>query len=133
MILTHAQQYCSDTLTTAIEGGINYWAKGRKFKRIHESDAENGLNYLACELKPHADEGQAFADGDPRNNWKPVNLDTIETAIHLLMSDAGLKLCRKDIVEDIRIDWADPDSCRSDAETADVIIQIALFGEIVFG
>lgn len=133
MKLTHAQQYCSDTLTTAIEGGITYWAKGRKFVRVPEFDAENALNYLACELKPKTDEGPAFAEGDPRNSWKPVTLDTIETAVHLLMSDAGLRLCRKDIIADIRLNWADPEACRGDAETADVIIQVAMFGEVVFG
>ena len=42
-------------------------------------------------------------------------------------------LCAAYIREAILMDYVDPDSCRGDAETADVIVQVAMFGEIVFG
>ena len=42
-------------------------------------------------------------------------------------------LCGKHIRDDVVADLLDPDACRADAETADVIIQVALFGEVVFG
>lgn len=130
--LTYHQELCSDTLDNAIEGGINYWAMGRKFQRAPQSHYRAG-SYLACELKPNSDEGAAFPDDDHRNDWQAIDLAKIEAAMVLLMSPAGAKLCRKDIIEDIRTDWNDPDACRADAETADVIIQVALFGEVVFG
>ncbi len=130
--LTPHQELCSDTLDNAIEGGINYWAVGRKFQRTPQ-DQERAGSYLACELKPNPDDGAAFSDDDPRNDWQVIDLAKIEAAMVLLMSPAGVKLCRKDIIEDIRADWSDPDACRSDAETADVIIQVALFGDVVFG
>ena len=127
------KRFCSDTLTTAIEGGINYWALGRKFLRVDEDAEEMALCYLGCEIKPDPAEGAAFDQGDKRNGWQAITLDSIAAAVALILSDAGKGLLRKDIREDILIDWNDADACRSDAETADVIVQIALFGEIVFG
>ena len=117
-------EWCSDILTTAIEGGINYWAKGRQFKQ-----AENGF-CTSCEIKPSGDEGEPFPEGDIRNGWQVLDSAAIEVAVLRII--AG-DLCRKDIKETVILDWQDPDAFRSDAETADVIVQVALFGEIVFG
>lgn len=133
-ILSPKEKFCAETLTNAIEGGITYWAQGRKFVRISDEDGDDmALCYLSCELRPDPSEGPAFTYGDKRNAWQAINLETLQTAVELILSAEGVGLCRKDIREDILIDWNDPDSCRSDADTADVIVQIALFGEIVFG
>lgn len=124
-------EYCINTLTTAIEGGINYWAEGRKFKRQPEVEGVIGMGYLSCQLRPNAGEGTAFADGDARNDWQDINVEKLSAAVQKIITSKDL--CRKDIREDILVDWHDANACRSDAETADVIVQIALFGEIVFG
>lgn len=121
------ERYAMDMLTCAIEGGINYWAIGRKFVT-----GDNDF-YESCELKPDPAAGEAFPDGDHRNKWQSVNVETLLAACDLILSDAGAKLCRQDIRADILADISDHDLCRSDAETADVIVQIAMFGEIVFG
>lgn len=132
---THHQQYCADIFSSALEGGINYWAVGRKFKRVPQSDPDWAGSYLSGELRGNPDEGDAFPKGDPHNKWLPINLETIEAAIVKILAAqaSGKGLVRADIAHDILIDWNDPDACRFDAETADSIIQIALFGEIVFG
>jgi hypothetical protein len=118
-------QLMKDTLTTAIEGGINYWAKGRNFER------EEDLTYVSCELRPSYDEGKPFEDGDRRNDWQKIGPAQIEAAMLRIINEKGI--CAAYIREAILMDYIDPDSCRGDAETADVIIQVALFGEIVFG
>ncbi len=118
-------QLMKDTLTTAIEGGINYWAEGRDFER------QEDLDYVSCELRPSRGEGLAFEKGDKRNDWQKVGPAEIEAAMLRVINEKDL--CAVYIREAILFDYLDPDSCRGDAETADVVIQIALFGEIVFG
>ena len=124
-LATKQRQLMKDTLTTAIEGGINYWAMGRNFEREEDSA------YATCELRPHRDEGLPFEKGDPRNDWKRVGPEEIEAAMLRIINEPGL--CAAYIREAVLLDYIDPDSCRGDADTADVVIQIALFGEIVFG
>ena len=115
-------QLMKDTLTTAIEGGINYWAMGQNAVR------EEDLTYVSCELCPAE---QAFEKGDKRNAWQKVGPAEIEAAMLRIINEQGL--CAAYIREAILMDYVDPDSCRGDAETADVIVQVAMFGEIVFG
>lgn len=115
-------QLMKDTLTTAIEGGINYWAMGQNAVR------EEDLTYISCELRPAE---QAFEKGDKRNAWQKVGPAEIEAAMLRIINEQGL--CAAYIREAILMDYVDPDSCRGDAETADVIVQVAMFGEIVFG
>ena len=130
--LPHRTEYCSDLLSAAIEGGISYWAKGRKFE-IGQAGTDGEPTYLSCEIRPHNDEGPAFENGDKRNNWQRLDLAKMAAAIELLLSDAGATLAGSHIIEDLRADWHDRDSLRFDAETADVVVQVALFGEIIFG
>ena len=129
---THHQNACASQLTTAIEGGINYWAKGRNFKRIPKDQEFAGF-YLSCDIKADTGEGDAFPTGDKRNGWQHISQGRICEAIERILDPSLPKLMRSEIIDDIRADWNDPDECRSDAETADCVMQIACFGEIVFG
>lgn len=119
---------CMDTLTTAIEGGINYWAEGREF--VRQQGGEQDGYYISCELRPSDDEGEAFEEGDKRNGWQRVGPAEIEAAMFKI---AAGNLCGKHIRDDVVADLLDPGALPVVASTADVIIQIALFGEIVFG
>ena len=118
-------QLFKDVLTTAIEGGINYWAEGRNFER------DESLDYTACELRPNKDEGEPFEDGDKRNDWQKIGLAEIEAAMLRIINEE--KLCNRSTREMILADYLEADFCRGDAETADAIVQVAIFGEIVFG
>jgi hypothetical protein len=117
-------QLMSDILCIAVEGGISYWAEGKDFVR----DAD--LNYVSCKLRPSRDEGLPYEKGDPRNDWKHVDAGVIEAAVLRVINE---NLCSSGIREWILSDYLDPNSSSIDAEAADVIVQIALFGEVVFG
>jgi hypothetical protein len=133
MTFTHHMNECANQLTNAIEGGITYWAIGRNFKRVPKGEEFEGF-YMSCDLNPGATgEGDPYPKGDARNGWQHITLGRIAEAIERILDPALPKLCRKDIIADIRLNWADPEACRGDAETADVIIQVAMFGEVVFG
>ncbi len=118
-------EFCHDILTTAIEGGINYWARGRNFERDSE------LNYLSCELEPHNEEGPAFECDDPRNFWQKVDAEKILVAVNKIIAENDL--CSSGIRDCVTLAARDSDACHLDAECCDVIIQVAMFGEIVFG
>jgi hypothetical protein len=130
--LPHHDEMCSDYLSIAIEGGINYWAKGRKFVRATEGQLEGC--YLSCELHGDATgEGDAFPKGDPRNGWIPIDIAKIYATCARIIDPTLPKLCADHIIKDIRDNWFDAELCRGDAETADVVVQVALFGEVVYG
>lgn len=112
-----------DVLCIAIEGGISYWAEGKDFVR-------DGLDYVSCKLRPNRDEGLPYEKGDPRNDWQIVDEAKIEAAILRVINE---NLCSSSIREWILSDYLDPNSSSIDADAADVIVQIALFGEVIFG
>ena len=93
-----------DIFTTAIEGGINYWAslvmvdhdEDNWYARVLDRDAETGFL--------HVIDKATIREGIR-------NLAKSEYTHHL-----------DDLVED-----------NMDATTADVIVQMALFGDIVYG
>ena len=85
-------QLMKDTLTTAIEGGINYWAMGRNAVR------EKGLTYVSCELCPAE---QAFEKGDKRNAWQkvgPAEIEADRRPVHMAItwSQDGMVACFRD-------------------------------------
>jgi hypothetical protein len=136
MTFTHHMNECASQLTNAIEGGIDYWAEGRNFKRVPKGEELSGF-YNGCDIKPKdTGEGDPYPEGDPRNGWQTLTLDRVAEAIELILACDMIvdkRLVDTGIAQDIRANWADPEECRGDAETADCIIQVACFGEVVFG
>lgn len=128
-IQAHRVQYCADLLSSALEGGSGYWARVRDVEFGAAGTAQEG-EYVACKIKP--DDGPVFDDGDPRNDYQRIDLAKMAEAIERLIAP-GSKMAGDWIIAALRADWNDEDSCEYDAETADVVVQVALFGEIVFG
>lgn len=99
-------------MTTAVEQGIAYWARGRNFRR------DGGL-YTSFEVCDREDE--------PKDReWHTVNATKCREAVGKIIAgkvkiNDGL---RNQIMSDLP-------SC--DADAADCIVQIACFGEIVYG
>lgn len=119
-----------DVLTTAIEGGINYWAEGCGFQR-HPVGHPRFLSYYACSLRANAEDDDA-----ERRTWKPVTLETVQEGVRRIL--AG-ELRREQVTNAyhvaacVMIQRGDSDNVDYDAETADLILQAALFNEIVYG
>jgi len=113
---------CIDILDDAYSF-CGYWASTKGYRKAD----------LSAEWKPHNGEGPAFIDGDVRNNWKRIRPTDAEAAMRLICSLEGADLCSDAHAAYIAVALRDPDAYQGDAETADVIVQIALFGEIVFG
>ncbi|MDA8261219.1 MAG: hypothetical protein M0Z47_00150 [Actinomycetota bacterium] len=106
-------QDIADMLTTALEGGIEYWGraempKNTRTKRRYLSDAL-GLDRHPLVIVESIDEGP-----EPR---------------HILDKDALIQGLTKYIA---RYGW--PANLGDlDAEQADIIVQLSIFGEVVYG
>lgn len=105
-----------DILTMAVEGGIGYWSV------IHDYSRAEDLGWTSVLLHP-TEEGR----GDFLPKW--VLLDDIQQAIDKIVSERETVNVRKQIVEDI----CSGDLGRFDSDTADVIVQFAMFGKLVYG
>lgn len=109
-------------LTTAVEGGSNYWAS---ICDIDRGDTGQGL-VRACNLVDR----EGCGAKSPAGSSYAVNLTTVRVGVERALSQATR--VSPHVVAAI---YGDLRSDRSeiDAEAADVIVQLGLFGEVVYG
>lgn len=123
------EQFLRGVLCTAVEGGTNYWAQVSAIKREgYRADAKvnepgfSDWSYLGYTLHDSEDEGKKHV----------VTVATVKRGLKLLTQDTKVGV-RQDIRKAILLANIDPDNGDIDAEAADVIIQVGIFGEIVYG
>ena len=111
-----------DIMVSALEGGICYWADEarvdelrRKSEWGHEQIARGGM------LAIHVTE--PFEDG---KEWYVLTLDKFLRALNRWLENNPDSLVPEN-------DWYRIDCGQVDAVGADNIVQLALFGEVVFG
>lgn len=102
--MKHSTEQLKDIVITAVEGGTNYWAQSSGYKP----------NEGKVTLWEMDEEG------------KPVNVHKVDLSV----IRKGLKIALESEYEHIRI-IAVTDIL--DAEEADVVVQLGLFGEVVYG
>ena len=111
------QEDIDDIMCSALEGGITYWC--RKAKVVGE--------YLGEYASEQISRGGTLKLYDAEED------EVYELTLEKLLE--GIKLAVDGNYYD-DYDWCDGktiDTCQVDAEVADCIVQLALFGEIVFG
>lgn len=115
--LTVTQEDIDDIMCTALEGGINYWC------------------------------GKAKVIGDPLGEYAHEQIARDgKLMLYDIVEDAKYELTREDILKGIKMaaeqgyydnyEWCDGhtlDTCNVDADVADVIVQLALFEDVVYG
>lgn len=115
---TITDQFVSDTLVTALEGGINYWATGADIVGAWPDGAE----YVSDVLTRGRDI-RITLDPEVAEDDKPA-----ETLTLAKFKKGVRKFCEMRGVTPKRLEDDVPD-----AADADCIVQLALFGKIVFG
>lgn len=111
------QEDVDDILTTAFEGGINYWCNEAEVVDEYLGEYASEQISRGGKIKLYDDEGD----------------DVYELDIEKFMQGFMLWIeCGYDEYGAIKSDGS-VDCCEIDAEMADMIIQLALFGEIVYG
>lgn len=111
-----------DILTTAVEGGIGYWSVVTYIKR----DAEFRVEEVS--LKPYGgdtDEWGVFEGCDDHSEMT-VNAEDLQEVIDNILSG-------KVKVNPTFIAWIKHGVEMIDSDVADVIVQVALFGDIIYG
>lgn len=117
--LTIPDQLCIDLLSTAYEGGSNYWLHAKRF------DCNEKKEIVRLYELTDAETGETFDEGDE------ITLETMRLGI--------ARLCDVEFFVAARIRASlfealtDPESSAWDAETADCVVQAGLFGSIVYG
>ena len=109
--------FAGDTLTTALEGGSGYWAMFRKVERAAD------LTVISLEVKPE----------DERSTpWRRIDHAAITAAAQRILTDKSIKL-HASYIGRIAADLRDEDSCMMDAIGADAVLQVAAFGDVIYG
>lgn len=104
-------------IVAAVEGGINYWALTRNYRWDLDTDV---ASVEVCE--------------DGSNAWTVVDQAWVERALEAIRNERREIELRDDILSAILL--ADRTNGRQgdiDAEAADCVIQLGLFGEVVYG
>jgi hypothetical protein len=128
-------QFLADVLTTAVEGGINYWCVADSVDRARTGDL-TGLDDLSVVrvVRP-VDREDAANGASIVNRWGDFDLDTVHLGIDRIV--AG----RIEIAPSIRaavvtavLGYGDgPDAGDIDADLADVIVQAGALNGVVYG
>lgn len=106
-----------DIMTTALEGGINYWC----------NEAEVVGECLGEYASEQISKGGTLIlhDAESEDTWE-LNIEKLLRGISLAIEEEYLA----------DYEWYDADSidtCQIDGDVADAIIQFAIFEEIIFG
>lgn len=108
---------CLDLLTTAVEGGSDYWLACNRVER--DSDL-NVTKIVGC-----------CDTDDTDTEWPDADIETIRLGIKRLVE--GTVKVRADIRTTLIAALQDADNTDWDAEVADVALQAGLLGEITYG
>lgn len=113
--VTLTQQDIDDIMVTALEGGINYWCRKAEVEEEnrcgdwgHEQIARGGVLILH--------------DAEGSEKWK-LTLEKFLNGVKLYFEQGN----------HVQVDDGRIDASNIDSTDADCIIQLALFGEIMFG
>lgn len=109
-----------EIMCTALEGGITYWCYGAQSMMPDEWMKENGIVYLSDVTGRGGDIALTTEDGD-----YVLTLKAFLTGVQMAIDDDTIEI--ETINNEYRID-----TCMIDADIADIIIQYALFGKLVY-
>lgn len=114
-------QFLADILCTALEGGIGYWAQASVYR--HSGD-------------PAATLAVVHEYDDAADDYSPDRLEITPDAIAIGISRirrGDLRNVTEYRRRDVLAAWRDNDAGDVDSDLADTIVQVALFGDVVYG
>lgn len=114
-----------DLMVTALEGGIGYWAVlDNTGERWENAPVDEPVSITAAKIL--MENGCVrFEDAEGEDESWVLTISKLMDGIH--------KYVERGMDEYNVFSGNRPDMCNCDAEVADAIIQLALFGDIVFG
>lgn len=129
--------FLSDVLTTAIEGGINYWSQVSDYHwyspTLDGGSAEHPQDRANAYVTIH----ETGDDPDDKSNIvRTIGIDDIASALRVIRENRdrpGPEWMNSDLIADIMTADRTNDASEIDAEGCDCIVQVALFGKVVYG
>lgn len=126
------EQFLSDIITGAVEGGTGYWAQVSQYQYVMDGELHV---YTGHEIDGGATRATLHEINDDETGYKPdglaVTTDTIEAGIAKLAERQVQVNAR--MLDHILEANKENDATNIDADDADIIVQVALLGEIVYG
>lgn len=111
---TEREQYLDDIIIAAVEGGIGYWSIGRGYKW-----SEDGPTTVE------------IMEEEEGSTWHLVDRSAIRKGIGLVLS--GDMKVHESYADTLRRAERHNDAGEIDAELADIIVQAAILGDVVYG
>lgn len=131
-------QFLSDLLTGAVEGSIGYWSQVSEYHwyspTLEGGSAEHPEGQANSYVTVHED--GADNDGDDGNVVRTIGVDDIARALGEIRKTPhreGPEWLHEDYVKAILAADRTNDTSELDAISFDAIVQIALFGKVVYG
>ncbi len=109
----------TDILTAAVEGGIGYWSE------VVDAKRDKDLGWKRVTLAPSLD---LIVNEEVGDEW-PADRKVVVTAGDC--TAAAKRIVKEKLANDRIIGYITGDDI--DADAADCIVQVAVFGEIVYG
>lgn len=121
--MTPREQFLSDVIVTAIEGGIGYWAVCLQYQWEG--------NVVVTDHRQHGGGTLAIISPTDTGSIYTITPNTIAHGIAVLQADSTV--CAASLRDKILAASRENDAGEIDSEAADVIVQAGLFGEVVYG
>ena len=115
-------QLCADIIITAVEGGIGYWSQVSEYRHDY-----NGYSAEETAVIVHE-----YCDGE-KGITRPINVYDIDKVIKVIQAQTYYGTIATYIRSTIHVAAGENDASYIDAEVADVIFQIAMFGKLRYG
>lgn len=117
-MMTNKDRLYLDLFTTALEGGIGYWSVCSEYHWQNDGEEDYAGFFAIVE--------------DYEGPDVPIRIDreVIRKGISLFVNDYSWPRCRHWLLEAIQSNGDDGDF---DADDADIIIQLGVFGEVRYG
>jgi hypothetical protein len=124
-------EFLGDVITTALEGGIGYWSQCSQYQYLYDGELKACVGDLVG-AEPRAVVHELRDDGE---GYKRTELVITPNVIargidRILAGGAGVASSTEDA---IRYAEREHDAGEIDASHADAIVQVALFGKLVYG
>tara|TARA_R100000008_G_scaffold15603_2_gene7598 strand:+ start:324 stop:704 length:381 start_codon:yes stop_codon:yes gene_type:complete len=114
------RELCWSVFVTALEGGIGYWSQCHRYRWADANGEPDHIGFHAL----IDDEGHT-------EGLRCIDSDVMAKGFMKLMDDS-VKLSSA-IRGRMLAAWFSPRDADFDAEDADVVVQLGLYGEVIFG
>lgn len=123
-----SEQDIDDIMATAMEGGINYWCDRAKVVGDYLGEYSSEQIARGGKLRLHMEE----PFDDEETEWYELDKEKFLKGLNMYIKDPDKPY--EILYFDCDMDgYLSIDTCQVDATVADMIVQYALFGEVVFG